>query len=119
MCQHPQTSLDDEFGKDVAAKPDDERQRMAGIVYRRTIDQARSLIQRLPKSLQAQLVEHYIEDRSWAEIASRHKITEAKAKQDSSRAFRELSRAIATQPEADHSSVVKWLKEMLSEILRR
>jgi DNA-directed RNA polymerase specialized sigma24 family protein len=119
MCQHPHTSLDDEFGKDVVAKPDDERQRMAGIVYRRAIDQARSLIKRLPNSLQTQLVEHYIEDRSWAEIATRHNITEAKAKQDSSRALRELSKAIATQPEADHSGIVKWLKEMLSEILRR
>lgn len=117
MARYPQISLDEEFGSAARTPSDGERQSIANILSQRAVDNARLLIRRLPMALQKQMIEQYVEGRSWAEIAARCGITEAKAKQDTSRAFAEISKAIAPEPTANHGEVAKWLKEMLSHIL--
>jgi DNA-directed RNA polymerase specialized sigma24 family protein len=117
MARYPQVSLDEEFGSAARPRPDGERQSLANLLSQRAVNGAMVLIRRLPAALQKQMIEQYVEGRSWADIAARHGITEAKAKQDTSRAFAEISKAIAPEPTANHGEVVKWLKEMLSHIL--
>jgi DNA-directed RNA polymerase specialized sigma24 family protein len=117
LSRHPHTSLAEDFANRLGTSHDIERQRIADILSQRAVDQARTLVKRLPIALQKQMKEHYIEGSSWAEIAGRYGITKDKAKQDSHRAFEEISEAIASEPNANHRAVIKWLKETLSNIL--
>jgi DNA-directed RNA polymerase specialized sigma24 family protein len=115
-------SLDSEVrGVDLAGvrsnANDHERERFASIRYQQAIKTARTLMRRLPDDILAQLIEHEVEGRSWAEIAAQRHITEVKAKKDCSRSLMTMAERIAPEPETDRKGVVKWLKEGLSEIL--
>jgi hypothetical protein len=82
---------------------------------------AKSVVERLPQSIRAMLLEHEIEGRSWAQIAITHGISEAKAKQDVSRALTKVSEAVlAGESEPTGGAiqrVVDWIKGMLADIV--
>jgi hypothetical protein len=82
---------------------------------------AKSLVERLPERTRAMLLEHEIEGRSWAEIAKSHGISEAKAKQDVSRALTKLSETVvAGESEPGRGAVqrvVDWIKGTLADIV--
>jgi hypothetical protein len=84
---------------------------------------AKRAIKRLPKDLLAQLRQRYIEGRAWSEIAQLRGVTEVKVRKDDSRLMEKLAEAfVAGVPEAPKGAlprVVKWLKEMLPQILER
>jgi DNA-directed RNA polymerase specialized sigma24 family protein len=82
---------------------------------------AKSVIEQLPPRIRTLLVEHEVAGRSWADIAKRHKISEAKAKQDTSRALAQISKAIiAGELQARKGAVrrfVEWVKDALDEVI--
>ena len=82
---------------------------------------AKSVVERLPQPTRAMLLEHEIEGRSWAEIAHTHRISEAKAKQDVSRALTKVSEVVlAGEYGASRGAaqrVVEWIKGMLADIV--
>jgi hypothetical protein len=82
---------------------------------------AKSLIKRMPEWERGLLIEHQIQGRSWAEIASRRNVTEGKVKQDCSRALKKLARALlesdARASKGAGQRVVAWLKDMLEHVV--
>jgi DNA-directed RNA polymerase specialized sigma24 family protein len=82
---------------------------------------AKSVIERLPQRIRTLLLEHEVEGMSWTEVAKRHNISEAKAKQDISRALTHISRAVlAGEPESPKGAVhrfVDWVKETLDDVV--
>lgn len=84
---------------------------------------AKRAIAELPRSLYDQIVAHHIDNRSWAEIAAAYGISEAKARQDVSRALSALAaQIVACEPEAKNGAVqrvVQWLKDMLPYLVER
>jgi hypothetical protein len=81
---------------------------------------AKSVVERLPERTRAMLLEHEIEGRSWAEIARTHGISEAKAKQDVSRALTKVSEVVLegeSEPQRGAvQRIVDWIKGMLADI---
>jgi RNA polymerase sigma factor (sigma-70 family) len=82
---------------------------------------AKSAVERLPERTRAMLLEHEIEGRSWAEIARTYGISEAKAKQDVSRALTKVSEVVlAGESEAARGAVqrvVDWIKGTLVDFV--
>jgi hypothetical protein len=87
-----------------------------------TVLLARSAIERLPARDRGMLIDHELRGWSWVEIARRQNVSEAKVKQDVSRALKKVTEAIrsgATQPDKGASRrIVDWLKDMLEDIFR-
>jgi RNA polymerase sigma factor (sigma-70 family) len=82
---------------------------------------AKRAVERLPERIRSMLLEHEIEGRSWTEIAKTYGISEAKAKQDVSRALTKVSEVVlAGESEAAHGAVqrvVDWIKGTLGDFV--
>ena len=107
-------SIEEPSVLDGAAGIDEGKQRVAVLL-------AKSVVEHLPQRIRTLLVEHEVEGMPWTEIAKRHNISEAKAKQDISRALTHISRTVlAGEPEPPNGAVhrfVEWVKETLDDVI--
>jgi len=107
-------SIEDMSVVDGMAGVDEGKQRVAILL-------AKSVVERLPQRIRTLLLEHEVEGMSWTEVAQRHNISEAKAKQDISRALTHVSEAVvAGEPESPKGAVhrfVDWVKETLDDVI--
>jgi len=111
----PEESLEGLPAEGVSARGAQEAERRVATLL------AKSAVERLPERTRAMLLEHEIEGRSWAEIAKTYGISEAKAKQDVSRALTKVSEVVLEgESEAARGAVqrvVDWIKETLVDFV--
>jgi DNA-directed RNA polymerase specialized sigma24 family protein len=107
-------SIEDLSVTDGTAGIDEGKQRVAILL-------AKSVVERLPLRIRTLLLEHEVEGISWTEVANRHNISEAKAKQDISRALTQISKSVlAGESESPKGAVhrfIEWVKETLDDVI--
>jgi hypothetical protein len=83
----------------------------------------KSAIKLLPRGLQTRLRQRYIEGLSWSEIAQLLGMSEAQVRKEDSRLMEKLAGAFVSSvpaaPKGALARVVRWLKEMMHQVLER